>query len=183
MNFTANGLLAFGGSPIMAKEPLEMNDIARNVDGILINIGTLTEKDLQAMLLAGKIANQHNIPIVFDPVGVAARDFRSSTIKKLLNEVKFTAIKGKDCEMVILINIGTLTEKDLQAMLLAGKIANQHNIPIVLDPVGVAASDFRSSAIKQLLNEVKFTAIKGNAGEMAFLVNIPWQTKGVESID
>src|SRR5699024_11530812 len=66
---------------------------------------------------------------------------------------------------------------------LAGKIANQHNIPIVLDPVGVAASDFRSSAIKQLLNEVKFTAIKGNAGEMAFLVNIPWQTKGVESID
>src|SRR5699024_11468366 len=43
--------------------------------------------------------------------------------------------------------------------------------------------DFRSSAIKQLLNEVKFTAIKGNAGEMAFLVNIPWQTKGVESID
>src|SRR5699024_10770457 len=116
MNFTANGLLAFGGSPIMAKEPLEMNDIARNVDGILINIGTLTEKDLQAMLLAGKIGNQDNIPIV-------------------------------------------------------------------LDPVGGAASDFRSSAKKQLLNEVKFTAIKGNAGEMAFLVNIPWQTKGVESID
>src|SRR5690625_7792230 len=49
--------------------------------------------------------------------------------------------------------------------------------------VGVAASDFRSSAIKQLLNEAKFTAIKGNAGEMAFLVNIPWQSKGVESID
>src|SRR5699024_12593125 len=116
MNFTANGLLAFGGSPIMAIVPHEMNDIAGNVD-------------------------------------------------------------------VVLINIGTLTEKDLQAMLLAGKIANQHNIPVVLDPVGVAASDFRSRAIRQLLNEVKFTAIKGNAGEMAFLVNIPWQPKGVESID
>src|SRR5699024_10983630 len=116
MNFTANGLLAFGGSPIMAKEPLEMNDIAGNEDGVLINIGTLTEKDLQAMLLAGKIAIQHNITDV-------------------------------------------------------------------LDPDGVAPSDFRSSALKQLLNEVKLTAIKGNAGEMAFLVNIPWQTKGVESID
>src|SRR5690625_6681227 len=68
-------------------------------------------------------------------------------------------------------------------MLLASKIANQYNISIVLDTVGVAASDFRSSEIKQLLHEVKFTAIKGNAGEMAFLVNIPWQTKGVESID
>src|SRR5699024_3341136 len=68
-------------------------------------------------------------------------------------------------------------------MLLAGKIANQFNIPVILDPVGLATSDFRSSTIKQLLNEVKFIAIKGNAGEMAFLVNIPWHTKGVESID
>src|SRR5699024_910508 len=50
-------------------------------------------------------------------------------------------------------------------------------------PVGVAARDHRSSAIKQLLNEVKFTAIKGNAGEMDFFVNIPWQKKGVESIE
>src|SRR5699024_12147140 len=92
MNVTSNRLLAFCGSTIMTKEPLEMNDIARNVDGILINICTITEKDLQAMLLAGKIANQHNITIVLDPVGVAASDFRSSAIKQLLNEVNFTAI-------------------------------------------------------------------------------------------
>lgn len=116
MNFTANGLLAFGGSPIMAKEPLEMDNMAEIVDGILINIGTLTESDLASMLIAGKIANKRNIPVV-------------------------------------------------------------------LDPVGVAATDFRDKAVKKLLNEVQFTAIKGNAGEMAFLVDIPWQTKGVESID
>src|SRR5699024_9060681 len=76
-----------------------------------------------------------------------------------------------------------LTEKDLQAMLLAGKIRHQRNITGVLAGVGDAARDFCSSSIKQLLNENKFTAIKGNAGEMAFLVNIPWHTKGVESID
>src|SRR5699024_9363786 len=116
MNFTANGLLAFRGSPIMAKVLLQMNDIAGNVDGVLINIGTLTEKDLQAMLLARKIVNEHNIPVV-------------------------------------------------------------------LELVGYSASDFSIIAIKPLLNEVKFTDIKGNAGEMAFLVNTPWQTKGVESID
>src|SRR5699024_12643529 len=109
MNFTANGLLAFGGSPIMAKEPLEMNDIAGNVDGVLINIGTLTEKDLQAMLLAGKIANQHNIHVVLDPVGVAASDFRSSAIKKLLYEDKFTAINGYSGEMEFLITISSIT--------------------------------------------------------------------------
>src|SRR5699024_8082874 len=95
MNFTANGLLAVGGSPIMAKEPLEMNDIDGNVDGVLIDIGTLTVKDVQAILLEGKIANQHNIPVVLDPVGFAESYFRSSARKQLLNEVKFTAIKGK----------------------------------------------------------------------------------------
>src|SRR5690625_6150079 len=88
MNFTANGLLAFGGSPIMAKEPLEMNDIARNVDGILINIGTLTEKDLQAMLLSGKIANQDNIPIVLNAIGVAGSYIRSRARKQILKKVK-----------------------------------------------------------------------------------------------
>src|SRR5699024_1107537 len=90
MNFTANGLLAFGGSPIMAKEPLEMENMANIVDGMLINIGTLTQYDLQAMLIAGKIANQRNIPVVLDPVGVAATDFRKKAAKQLLTEIKFT---------------------------------------------------------------------------------------------
>src|SRR5699024_11662134 len=93
MNFTANGLLAFGGSPIMAKEPLEMNDIARNVDGILINIGTLTEKDLQAMLLAGKIANKQNSPIGLDRGGGGASECRSRAIEEVLDGGKFTMNK------------------------------------------------------------------------------------------
>ncbi|WP_339230078.1 hydroxyethylthiazole kinase [Oceanobacillus sp. FSL K6-2867] len=115
MNFTANGLLAFGGAPVMAKAEEEAEDMASIADGLLINIGTLTANDLDAMILAGKKANE----------------------------------KG---------------------------------IPVVLDPVGVAATTFRTAAVKQILKEVKPTAIKGNAGELAYLADIPWQTKGVESI-
>lgn len=116
MNFTANGLLAFGASPIMAKEVTEVEEIAALADGVLINIGTLLERDIEALLLAGKTANEHDIPVV-------------------------------------------------------------------LDPVGVAATRFRLQAVKQLTEAITFTAMKGNAGEMATLVDIPWQTKGVESID
>src|SRR5699024_4641238 len=63
-----------------------------------------------------------------------------------------------------------------------GKAANEQNIPVVLDPVGVAATPFRQQAVQQILKEVKPTLIKGNAGEMAHLVHLPWETKGVESI-
>lgn len=116
MNFTANGLLAFGGSPIMADAEEEVADIASLADGLLINIGTLNANELSAMFVAGQAANK----------------------------------KG---------------------------------IPVVLDPVGVAASSFRSTAVQRILNEIDVTAIKGNAGELAYLVDIPWETKGVESLD
>ncbi len=116
MNFTANGLLAFGGSPIMAKEPAEARDMASIANGVLINIGTIVEKELEAMIIAGQTANERGIPVV-------------------------------------------------------------------LDPVGVAASNFRKQAIRTLFENISFTAVKGNAGEMAHLVGVAWETKGVESID
>lgn len=116
MNFTANGLLAYGGSPIMAKEVKEVANMAEISSGILINIGTLTEDELEAMMVTGQAANKHNIPIL-------------------------------------------------------------------LDPVGVAATPFRTEAVKALLAKINFTAIKGNAGEIAHLAEVPWETKGVESVD
>src|SRR5690625_8037047 len=67
-------------------------------------------------------------------------------------------------------------------MIIAGKAANERGVPVVLDPVGVAATPFRTAAVNQLLKEIRFTAIKGNAGEMAHLVQVPWETKGVESL-
>jgi len=105
INFTANGLLAFGGSPIMAKEPKEAYEIASLADGVLINIGTAVERDIEAMLLAGKAANEKGIPVVFDPVGIAATPFRQQAAQKLLNNIAFTAIKGNAGEMAYLVDI------------------------------------------------------------------------------
>src|SRR5690625_4551933 len=105
MNFTANGLLSFGGLPIMAKEKTEVNAIAQIADGILINIGTIIKPELESMILAGKTANQRGIPVVLDPVGVAASNFRNEVVETLLTEVQFTAIKGNAGEMAHLVNI------------------------------------------------------------------------------
>ncbi|MBF1242793.1 MAG: hydroxyethylthiazole kinase, partial [Haemophilus parainfluenzae] len=56
MNFTANGLLALGASPIMADEVSEMADMAAICSALLINIGTLRRQTVEAMLAAGKAA-------------------------------------------------------------------------------------------------------------------------------
>lgn len=115
MNFSANGLLSFGAAPVMAKAEEETAEMAANANGLLLNIGTLTSQELPAMINAGKTANERGIPVV-------------------------------------------------------------------LDPVGVAATPFRTNAVKRILSDVQPTIIKGNAGELAHLVEIPWETKGVESV-
>jgi hydroxyethylthiazole kinase len=99
MNFTANGLLALGASPIMADEVSEMADMAAICSALLINIGTLRRQTVEAMLAAGKAANARGIPVVFDPVGAAATQFRRDTVERLLAEVRFAAIRGNAAEM------------------------------------------------------------------------------------
>ncbi|WP_181347633.1 hydroxyethylthiazole kinase [Thalassobacillus sp. CUG 92003] len=105
MNFSANGLLAFGGSPVMAAEEAETADMASVSQGLLLNIGTMTKPELAAMITAGRAANENGVPVVIDPVGVAATPFRSESVQKLLNEVKPTLIKGNAGEMAHLIDV------------------------------------------------------------------------------
>lgn len=138
MNFTANGLLACGGSPIMAKEALEMNDMARIVDGVLINIGTLTEPELRSMIIAGKFANQRGIPVVLDPVGAAATIFRGDAVNTLLEQVKFTAIKGNAGEMAHLVGIALKTK---------GVDSSDVDEAILIDVAKAVAKKYKTMAI------------------------------------
>ncbi|WP_416192107.1 hydroxyethylthiazole kinase [Neisseria sp. CCUG12390] len=98
-HFTANGLLAVGASPIMANEAAEMADMAAVCDALLINIGTLEQSTIAAMFAAGKAANARGIPVVLDPVGVAATPLRRETVARLLEEVKFAAVRGNAAEI------------------------------------------------------------------------------------
>ena len=59
--------------------------------------------------------------------------------------------------------------------------ANSIGIPVVLDPVGVGATSYRRETIRQLLSEVKFALIRGNAGELATIAGEDWQAKGVDA--
>src|SRR5699024_12298721 len=76
MNFSANGLLSFGGSPVMTEAEEESRGMALHANAVLINSGTVTPAQLKAMLQADKAANQLDIPVLLDPAGVPATQFR-----------------------------------------------------------------------------------------------------------
>lgn len=99
VNDCANVLLACGGSPIMADDAEEVEEITAICDGLNINIGTLSRQRIPSMFLAGKKANALGHPVVLDPVGAGACTLRTETALKLLDEVKFSAIRGNISEI------------------------------------------------------------------------------------
>nr|WP_294698251.1 hydroxyethylthiazole kinase [uncultured Anaerostipes sp.] len=99
INDVANIILAMGASPIMADDPMEVCEITDMSDALVINMGTLKQNTVRSMLLAGKKANESRHPVVFDPVGVGASTFRKETAMKLLDEIRFSVIRGNISEI------------------------------------------------------------------------------------
>ena len=82
----------------------------------------------------------------------------------------------------LVLNIGTLSPPWVEAMLAAGRAASRRGIPIVLDPVGAGATAYRTETARRILDEVDVTVLRGNAGEVATLVGLDAEVRGVESI-
>jgi hydroxyethylthiazole kinase len=53
---------------------------------------------------------------------------------------------------------------------------------VVLDPVGAGATTYRTETARRILDEVAISVLRGNAGEVATLVGIDAEVRGVESI-
>jgi hydroxyethylthiazole kinase len=83
----------------------------------------------------------------------------------------------------LVLNIGTLSPHWVEAMIAAGKAANTRGVPVVLDPVGAGATRYRTDTAKRILSEVNVTVLRGNQGEVATLVGVVAEVRGVESID
>lgn len=114
VNDCANVLLACGASPIMADDQEEAAEITAICSGLNINIGTLNSRTIASMLIAGKKANELSHPVVLDPVGAGASQLRTNTAMRLLEEVKFTAIRGNISEIKALAS-GSSTTKGVDA--------------------------------------------------------------------
>ena len=114
VNDCANMVIACGASPIMADDEHEVEEITSICAGLNINIGTLNSRTIASMLLAGKKANTLLHPVVLDPVGAGASQLRTDTALRLLDEVKFTVIRGNISEIKTLA-LGSGTTKGVDA--------------------------------------------------------------------
>lgn len=99
VNDCANITIAIGASPIMADEIKEVEDIQTICSGLNINIGTLNERVIDSMIVAGKTANKLDHPVLLDPVGFAASKFRTESTLKLIDNIQFSVIKGNISEI------------------------------------------------------------------------------------
>jgi hydroxyethylthiazole kinase len=105
MNETANATLALGALPVMAHAREEVEEMVALAGALVLNIGTLSPHWVDAMLLAGKAANEHGIPVVLDPVGAGATRYRTETARRLLDEVKVAVLRGNQGEVATLVGV------------------------------------------------------------------------------
>jgi len=105
MNETANATLALGALPVMAHAREEVEEMARIAGALVLNIGTLSPHWVEAMLLAGRAANEAGVPVVLDPVGVGATAYRTETAKRILDEVDVAVLRGNAGEVATLVGV------------------------------------------------------------------------------
>jgi hydroxyethylthiazole kinase len=110
MNTTANALLAIGASPVMAHAIQEVEEMARHARAVVINIGTLSAAWVEAMVKAGQEALRRGIPVVLDPVGSGATQFRTATARMLVEEIHPAIIRGNPSEIRSLVHSGLGTK-------------------------------------------------------------------------
>ncbi|WP_163538907.1 hydroxyethylthiazole kinase [Gracilibacillus sp. YIM 98692] len=188
MNFTANGLYAMGASPVMAHAKEEVEDMARIANAVVLNIGTLTQDQVDAMILAGKAANQVGIPVVLDPVGVGATPLRTKSAERIIREVKLSIIRGNAGEIASLAGVeaevrGVDSEGEFHLEQLAEAAFHKWEVPVAItgaqDLVYDGSSGYLISNGHPLLSKVtgtgclltsviaSFLAVEGNVLQAA----------------
>lgn len=105
MNETANATLALGALPVMAHAREEVEEMAALAGALVLNIGTLSPPWVEAMILAGRSANAHGVPVVLDPVGAGATTYRTETARRILGEVDVAVLRGNAGEVATLVGV------------------------------------------------------------------------------
>ena len=113
INDCANAVLAIGGSPFMAEDAEELEEVVTIADVLVINIGKLSKTQIESMKISAKKANETNTPIILDPVGVGVTNLRNQTTLDLIENYDITAIRGNISEIKAIAKlVGVLDESN-----------------------------------------------------------------------
>ena len=160
VNDCANIILASGGSPTMASHPREVDEAVAGVQALVCNLGAIEK--VESMVLAGKEANRIGKPVILDPVGAGGTQLRRDTVKRLLEEVQFTVIRGNASEIRHLagqqstgsgVDVSTLdeiTDANLEAAVsMAAELAESlHTVIAISGKIDVISDGKRSCVLR-----------------------------------
>lgn len=148
MSETANVTLHWGGLPVMANAPAEAGDMAAGADAVVINTGTASVTDVDAMIDAGTRANEAGVPVVLDPVGYGVTPHRVESVGRLLDAVAFDVIKGNIGEIrglageeATVKGVESVGDGDGAASAAQALAAETGAVVVASGPVDVVASD------------------------------------------
>jgi hydroxyethylthiazole kinase len=110
MDFVANGLLSLGASPVMCHAREEIEDLMKLAAVLVINLGTLGPDFISLCKKACTVANHLNVPIVLDPVGAGASQYRTDINLSLIETFKIAIIRGNASEIMALAKISETTK-------------------------------------------------------------------------
>ncbi len=134
----ANVVRVTGGLPVMAHAPEEVEQMTSISSALVLNIGTLTLDLVKSMILAGRKANEINIPVVLDIVGAGATDLRTGKANEILNKVNVSILKGNSSEIGTIAGVEAET-KGVEAISVKGdpveiakKLAVKKNLTVVI---------------------------------------------------
>lgn len=97
--FVADGVLAYGGSPMMTENQMEFEDIHKHTGALVINLGMVDSEKKTVMMRACKSAEKFGIPIGVDPVGIHVSPFRLEVFRELMTTFKIAYVKGNQDEV------------------------------------------------------------------------------------
>ena len=158
VNDCANIILATGGSPTMAEHPQEVEETVRKAQALVCNMGAIDK--VESMVLAGRKANRLGTPVVLDPVGAGGTQLRRDAVKRLLEEVHFSVIRGNASEIrylagqqatgsgVDVSELDEITEENLSAAVdMAAELAENLSTVIAISGKIDVISDGRTTCI------------------------------------
>lgn len=107
INDCANITICVGASPVMSNDVDDAAELAGKADALLLNIGTADNKQIDIMRSAADSAADKGVPIIFDPAGAGASEFRKQTTYKFINEYSLAVIKGNAGEINTLAGLNS----------------------------------------------------------------------------
>ena len=174
-NFTANVLLATGGSPAMIPDIQECGEFTAIASGLLVNVGTLTERAAKAMLHSAQVADETGTPWVLDPVGIGpALYYRTGIVNQLL-QFNPTVIRGNPSEIMVLAGVDAKSkgvdshENSREAFQYAEKVARDFKTIVVM----TGSEDIITNGDKSYVVSVgteKLTKVTGTGCSLSALV-------------